>query len=124
MATSPPRLCVGGMIPAMTPRIALFRRCLLLLALAVSSSTFGQTGSTTNSAIVLHAARLLEIETGKVIAPGEVLVQGDRIVEVASNVKRPTGAHSPVSASWGGRLADRSGISRAAHHYGDSSGSR
>jgi imidazolonepropionase-like amidohydrolase len=81
------------MIPAMTPRIALFRRCLLLLALAVSSSTFGQTGSTTNSAIVLHAARLLEIETGKVIAPGEVLVQGDRIVEVASNVKRPTGAH-------------------------------
>jgi imidazolonepropionase-like amidohydrolase len=80
------------MIPAMTTRVVLFGRWLLLLALAVSSSASGQTGSTTNSAIVLHAARLLEIETGKVTAPGEVLVQGDRIVEVGSNVKRPAGA--------------------------------
>jgi len=31
---------------------------------------------------VLHAARLLDVETGKVIAPGEVLVRGDRIAEV------------------------------------------
>ena len=33
---------------------------------------------------VLHAARLLDVETGKILMPGEVLVQGERIVEVGS----------------------------------------
>ncbi len=42
--------------------------------------------------VVLHAARLLDIETGKIITPGEVLVQGERITEVGSSVKRPPGA--------------------------------
>ena len=42
--------------------------------------------------VVLHAARLLDIETGKIISPGEVLVQGERITEVGSSVKRPPGA--------------------------------
>ena len=42
--------------------------------------------------IVLHAARLLEIETGHMISPGEVLVQGDRIVEAGSQVAHPPGA--------------------------------
>jgi imidazolonepropionase-like amidohydrolase len=42
--------------------------------------------------VVLHAARLLEIESGKIIAPAEVLVQGERIAEVGSTVKRPAGA--------------------------------
>jgi imidazolonepropionase-like amidohydrolase len=39
--------------------------------------------------VVLHAARLLDIETGKMITPGEVLVQDERIAEVGSAVKRP-----------------------------------
>ena len=43
-------------------------------------------------AIVLHAARLLDIRNGKIVAPGEVLVEGDRIVEAGSSVKRPAGA--------------------------------
>jgi len=42
--------------------------------------------------VVLHAARLLEIESGKTITPGEVLVEGERITEVGSEVKRPAGA--------------------------------
>ena len=42
--------------------------------------------------VVLHAARLLDIESGKMTTPGEVLVQDDRIVEVGSSVKRPQGA--------------------------------
>src|SRR5579863_9146209 len=42
--------------------------------------------------IVLHAAHLLDIESGKMVTPGEVLVQGDRIVEAGSSVKRPAGA--------------------------------
>ena len=40
---------------------------------------------------VLHAARLLDIESGKIITPGEILVQDERIVEVGSSVKHPQG---------------------------------
>jgi len=40
-------------------------------------------------AVVVHAARLLEIKSGKIITPGEVLVEGERIAEVGSVVKRP-----------------------------------
>ena len=43
-------------------------------------------------AVVLHAARLLEIESGKIIAPGEVLVEDERIADVGSSVKHPAGA--------------------------------
>ena len=42
--------------------------------------------------MVLHAARLLEIESGNTITPGEVLVEGERIAEAGSAVKRPPGA--------------------------------
>jgi len=45
-----------------------------------------------NRSIVLHAARLLDVETGKMIAPGEVLVRGDRIAEVGVKVARPADA--------------------------------
>jgi imidazolonepropionase-like amidohydrolase len=41
---------------------------------------------------VLHAARLLDVKNGRLIKPGEVLVQGDRIVEVGQAVRRPAGA--------------------------------
>jgi len=41
---------------------------------------------------VLHAARLLEIESGKLLSPGELLIQGERIVAVGSMVARPSGA--------------------------------
>lgn len=41
---------------------------------------------------MLHAAHLLDIKAGRMIAPGEVLVQGERIVEVGTSVKHPAGA--------------------------------
>jgi len=41
---------------------------------------------------VLHAARLLDIKAGKLILPGEILIQGDRIVEAGASVKHPQGA--------------------------------
>jgi len=44
--------------------------------------------------IVLHAARLLNIETGKIITPGEVLVEGDRIVAAGTTVAHPAGAET------------------------------
>jgi imidazolonepropionase-like amidohydrolase len=51
-----------------------------------------QPATATSHAIVLHAARLLEVKSGRLVKPGEVLVQGERIVEVGSSVKRPAGA--------------------------------
>lgn len=44
--------------------------------------------------IVLHAARLLDVESGKLLTPGEVLVQGDRIAEVGASVTHPAGANT------------------------------
>ena len=42
---------------------------------------------------VLHAARLLDIETGAIISPAEVLVQGDRIAATGvASVSHPPGA--------------------------------
>jgi imidazolonepropionase-like amidohydrolase len=42
--------------------------------------------------IVLHAARLLEVDTGNVLQPGEILVEGERIKAVGTTVEHPQGA--------------------------------
>ena len=42
--------------------------------------------------IVLHAARLLDVGTGAVVTPGEILVDGERITAVGSSVTHPVGA--------------------------------
>jgi len=42
--------------------------------------------------LVLHAARLLDVASGHIIAPGEILVEGQRITAVGSRVEFPTGA--------------------------------
>jgi imidazolonepropionase-like amidohydrolase len=60
--------------------------------LALIHGAPAQTNTTTPTPIVLHAARLLDIETGRISAPGEVLVRGERIVEVGSAVTHPPGA--------------------------------
>ena len=44
--------------------------------------------------VVLHAARLLDVENGKMLTPGEVLVRGDRIAEVGVSVTHPSGAET------------------------------
>jgi imidazolonepropionase-like amidohydrolase len=65
----------------------------VFLACIYASPLLAQSPSSpAKHAVVLHAARLLDIETGKMITPGEVLVQDERIVEVGSAVKRPQGA--------------------------------
>jgi imidazolonepropionase-like amidohydrolase len=42
--------------------------------------------------IVLHAARLLDVETGRISSPGEILVEGDRISAVGTSVPHPAAA--------------------------------
>jgi imidazolonepropionase-like amidohydrolase len=59
-------------------------------ALSAHSQTVLQQGAA--HPIVLHAARLLEIDTGRVLSPGEILVEGDRIIAVGSVVSHPMGA--------------------------------
>src|SRR5690348_15352596 len=52
---------------------------------------YPQNSQTGTKPIVLHAARLLDIEAGRVVQPGEVLVEGERIREAGSNVTHPPG---------------------------------
>ena len=42
--------------------------------------------------VVLHAARLLDVASGRISEPGEILVRGDRIVSLGSSVTHPPGA--------------------------------
>jgi imidazolonepropionase-like amidohydrolase len=44
--------------------------------------------------LVLHAARLLDIEGGRLLAPGEILVEGEKIVAAGSSVAHPAGAET------------------------------
>ncbi|HML17132.1 MAG TPA: amidohydrolase family protein [Bryobacteraceae bacterium] len=62
---------------------------LALLALLAISAVSAQPAA---RPIVVHAARLLDIESGKIISPGEVLVDAGKIVEAASSVRHPSGA--------------------------------
>src|SRR5437879_6408347 len=68
-------------------------RAVFILFFAVLSGPLGQAQtSSPDHVIVLHAARLLEVENGRLLKPGEVLVKGDRIVEVGTTVKHQAGA--------------------------------
>jgi imidazolonepropionase-like amidohydrolase len=75
--------------------------CLLLLAAAAPARVAMADPAPANPApadpsparpIVLHAARLLEVDTGRLIAPAEILIKGERIAAVGSAVPHPTGA--------------------------------
>lgn len=63
----------------------------VLLIYVNATAAWAQTQTSTKP-IVLHAARLLDIENGRIIKPGEVLVEGERIVAVGTSVDHPSGA--------------------------------
>lgn len=62
----------------------------LALGLA-AAACHGQAGPA-QPPIVLHAARMLDVAGGKIIAPAEVLVEGDHITAVGTSVSHPAGA--------------------------------
>src|SRR5436305_7156489 len=66
------------------------RAILFLLIPLLCCSAQAQT-ATPGRPIVLHAARLLDIEAGRIVKPGEVLVRGERIAEAGSSVTHPAG---------------------------------
>jgi imidazolonepropionase-like amidohydrolase len=83
----------SGIIAGIMKTKSVFLMALCTLFSFLARPSFAQsTPPAPKHAIVLHAARLLDIETGKIITPGEVLVQDDRIAEVGSPVKHPAGA--------------------------------
>ena len=63
-------------------------RIALLLALAAPFTIHAQQQP---KAIVLHAARMFDVESGKIVSPGEILVQGERIAEAGTKVARSPG---------------------------------
>jgi imidazolonepropionase-like amidohydrolase len=63
----------------------------LAFALIGCISIFAQTPQ---RSIVLRSARVLDIENGKMIAPGEILIRGERIAEVGATVTHDAGAET------------------------------
>lgn len=78
-----------GCMPA--PRYLLATLALSLPVLAPCSTAQTATASP-KPPIVLHAAHLLDVAGGRLITPGEVLIQGERIREVGSHVNHPANA--------------------------------
>ena len=75
-------------MPAISNRL----RHILLCSSFVFAATFAWAQQPPSTPIVLHAARLLQVDTGNLLQPGEVLVDGDRIRAVGKSVEHPQGA--------------------------------
>ncbi len=67
--------------------------CSALLAVLATAPMLAQSSATTPAKpVVLHAAHLLDVAAGRLISPGEVLVEGTQIREVGEHVSHPSGA--------------------------------
>jgi imidazolonepropionase-like amidohydrolase len=64
----------------------------MLLQPMSAQHLLAQEAASPHPAIVLHAARLLDVAGGRIVSPGEVLVEGERIVAVGPSVDHPAGA--------------------------------
>jgi imidazolonepropionase-like amidohydrolase len=60
----------------------------LLVLIGVAVSCFAQA----SHAVILHAAHMLDVETGRTVSPGEVLLEGDKILAAGASVPHPVGA--------------------------------
>ncbi len=63
-----------------------------LLATLLVTTLAAQAQQPAPKVTVLHAAHILDVAAGKVLSPGEVLVEGERITEVGAKVNHPAGA--------------------------------
>ena len=63
---------------------------------ALSTPIYGQAGgrgaAQASPLIVLHAARLFDVDAARIVTPGEVLVEGGRIRAAGTSVDHPAGA--------------------------------
>jgi imidazolonepropionase-like amidohydrolase len=65
---------------------------LLCSLLAVTAAIAVAQPSSAPAPIVLHAARLLQVDTGTLLEPGEILIEGERIREIGKSVHHPPSA--------------------------------
>ncbi len=81
---------------AMFSRLVPGPRLSVMVVAALSASTLNaqaqQRPTAKSSTFVLHAARVLNVEQGTVLAPGEVSIRDGRIVQVGSAVPHPADA--------------------------------
>jgi len=82
----------AGVVSSRIMKPKLIFTTLLLGFVLVAQLVAQSTPPSSKHPIVLHAARLLDIESGKITTPGEILVQDERIAEVGSSVKHPPAA--------------------------------
>ena len=66
--------------------------CVSIACLACSGAALAQSAAPAPVPIVLHAARLLQVDSGNLLEPGEVLVERNRIRAVGTTVEHPAGA--------------------------------
>ncbi len=64
----------------------------LFILLLPACTLHAQTGMSAKGSTVLLAAHLLDVERGTLVSPGEVLIEGERIVAAGPSVARPAGA--------------------------------
>jgi imidazolonepropionase-like amidohydrolase len=76
--------------PVFMPTLPAFTRAALAISLLSLLPVAG--AAQTSEPIVLHAARLLQVDTGTILTPGEILVEGNRIKAVGTSVDHPAGA--------------------------------
>ncbi|MGB8028725.1 MAG: amidohydrolase family protein [Terracidiphilus sp.] len=69
-----------------------FSLALTLAAIVSGAATGSHSQQSATAPIVLHAARLLQVDTGNILQPGEILVEGERIKAVGVSVDHPQGA--------------------------------
>jgi len=67
-----------------TPRTFLAFVLALLSCGPLSAQSTQSKSASGAHAIVLHAARLLDVESGSITSPGEILIKGDSIAEVGT----------------------------------------
>ena len=72
-------------------RASLATGCAAALSLACLAGA-QQPAIPASTPIVLHAARLIQVDTGTLLEPGEILVEGERIRAVGPSVDHPPGA--------------------------------
>ena len=65
--------------------------CAILLNLSCTTILSAESNKGDRT-IVLHATRMLEIDTGRMVSPAEILIQGERIAAVGTSVQHPAGA--------------------------------
>src|SRR3984885_10717176 len=92
-----PKISVSKVHPASgctrAPAIAMAMPAIAMAALALAMpARHAIADPAVHAPIVLHAAHLLEVDSGRLVTRGEVLVEGEQILAVGTSVTHPAGA--------------------------------